>query len=150
MHKYNKENINKLSELFAEIATLKAEIDEEYTKVSANADKRKLEVVRKDGKKQEVNEDLLWFEVKNLGAQCTAGVALKAKYPRIFELTEAHNKKVSEMEAFSIKTFGIDPVKLSMVDIFRIVDGILNARKNPILRLLDVIIDKIKSYGNTK
>jgi hypothetical protein len=127
-----RENIKKLEEFYKQINDTKAVLDSEYSNAYEGSKERKQKIMRKiDGKDVEVEapEDKLWYEVTNLGVQCQAGQVLKPIYPKVFEAVEIHEKAVAELNAYCIREIGIDPLKLSLLDIIKIVDGILDGRK---------------------
>jgi hypothetical protein len=127
-----KENIQKLEEFYKQINDSKATLDSEYSNAYEGSNERKQKIMRKiDGKDIEVEapEDKLWYEVQNLSVNCDAGLVLNKIYPKVFEAVETHEKAVAELNAYCIKEIGIDPLKLSLLDIIKIVDGILDGRK---------------------
>lgn len=121
---FTQEKIEKVEQFYKDIAIYKKELDDEYVKAYEGSQDRKIEVERKDGK-QEVREDLAWYEVQNLGAGCSSAKALRPKYPKVFELADRFNLKVAEMEAYCMKELGVDPQKLTFIDIIRIVNGLI-------------------------
>jgi hypothetical protein len=128
----NKENIQKLEEFYKQINDSKATLDSEYSNAYEGSNERKQKIMRKiEGKDVEVEapEDKLWFEVMNLGVNCDAGKVLRVVYPKVFDAVDTHEKAVAELNAYCIKEIGIDPLKLSLLDIIKIVDGILDGRK---------------------
>jgi hypothetical protein len=128
----NRENIKKLEEFYKQINDSKATLDSEYSNAYEGSNERKRKIMRKkDGKDIEVEapEDKLWYEVVNLGTGCDAGKVLKPIYPKVFEAVDIHEKAVADLNAYCIKEIGIDPLKLSLLDIIKIVDGILDGRK---------------------
>jgi hypothetical protein len=127
-----KENIQKLEEFYKQINDSKSTLDSEYSNAYEGSNERKQKIMRKiDGKDIEVEapEDKLWYEVVNLGTGCDAGKVLKPIYPKVFEAVDIHEKAVADLNAYCIKEIGIDPLKLSLLDIIKIVDGILDGRK---------------------
>jgi hypothetical protein len=127
-----RENIKKLEEFYKQINDSKATLDSEYSNAYEGSNERKQKIMRKiDGKDVEVEapEDKLWYEVINLGTNCDAGKVLKPIYPKVFEAVDIHEKAVADLNAYCIKEIGIDPLKLSLLDIIKIVDGILDGRK---------------------
>jgi hypothetical protein len=127
-----KEHIAKMDTFYKDIDSVKAELDNAYVIAREGAEERKQKVMRKiDGKDTEVEapEDKLWYEVANLGEDCEAGKTLKAIYPKVFELSAKHNALVAEMTAYSLKEIGIDPMRITLMDILRIVDGVIEGRK---------------------
>lgn len=128
-----KQHIKKISEFYSEINKTKETLDNEYVKAREGAEERKVKVERIENntpKEIETPEANLWYEVQNLGTNCQAGKALKPKYPKVFEAVEKHEKVVGEMNAYCIKEIGIDPLKLSLLDIIRIVEGVIEGKKD--------------------
>lgn len=129
--KITNEKIKKLDDFYREIETLKIELDNEYVGAREGAENKKQSLVRKtkDGEKEvEISEDRLWYELRNLGWQSQAGETMKKTYPKVFELYEKHSKAVSDMEDFCLKELNINPTKITLLDIIRIVEGVINGK----------------------
>jgi hypothetical protein len=127
-----RENIKKLEEFYKQINDSKATLDSEYSNAYEGSNERKQKIMRKiEGKDVEVEapEDKLWYEVLNLSFDSDAGRVLKPIYPKVYEAVQAHEKAVADLNAYCIKEIGIDPLKLSLLDIIKIVDGVLDGRK---------------------
>lgn len=127
-----KENIAQLEVFYKEINETKAKLDSEYSNAYEGSSERKQKIIRKfDGidKEVEAPEDKLWFEVMNLGVNCDAGKVLKNIYPNVFDAVDKHEKVVSDLNDYCLKEIGIDPLKLSLLDIIKIVDGVIEGRK---------------------
>lgn len=120
---YTKENVEKLVAYFEKIKELKEPMTEAFSK-AVEASKEKTFTVHRKGKDVEATGQHLWYEVQNLGADCEAGSVLKPLFPEVFDLSQKYNTTVNEMNAFCVKTFGINPEQMSIYDIFRIVIGI--------------------------
>jgi hypothetical protein len=122
---YNQENIEKLEQFYKEIEELKTPMDSEYQNIYQGSEERKHKLPNRDA---ETPEDALWYEVSKLGAGSEAGLFLKELYPKIFELADAYNLKVKEMETFAQKELRTDPLKITLLDIVRIAKSIVDNR----------------------
>ncbi len=120
---FTQEKINTLSEMYIELEKIKEDLDNAYEPVSFTAKDKEYTLVR-NGKEVKETEDVLWYEVRNLGRNCEAGKILEPIYPQIFELSDLYNVKVQNISAYSMKELKLDPLKISFIDIIRIVDGI--------------------------
>lgn len=118
---YTQKNIEKLEQFYKEIEELKTPMDSEYQNIYQGSEERKHKLPNRPA---EVTEDALWYEVSKLGAGCEAGLFLKELYPNMFELADAYNLKVKEMETFALKELKTDPLKITLLDIVRIVKSI--------------------------
>lgn len=117
---FTQEKIEKISKFYEEIEILKSALDNEYVIAFEGSDERKRDTpTRKD-----VPENNLWYEVQNLGDNCEAGKLLREIYPKVFECADNYNRKVSEMNAYSLKELNIDPLKITFLDIIRIAKGV--------------------------
>ena len=116
---YTNEKIEKLQDFYNKLEEIKTELNSEYVNAKEGASEKVHKLTRND-KEVEVSEDMLWYEVENLGSNCEAGTILQPKYPKVFELSKQYDETVHAMNAFSIKELGVDPLKVSLIDIIRI------------------------------
>jgi len=126
-----KEHIETIERYYKSINEFKEILDEEYIRISENSKERKHKLMRKDGDKEvekEIPEDLLWYEVKNLGWDYQAGKHLRTIYPIMYETSLDHDKAVADLSAYCLKELRIDPLKITFLDIVRIVDGIIEGK----------------------
>jgi hypothetical protein len=132
------EKIEKLYRFYEEIADLEQRASDAINTAKAN---KALEILvkRPKGEAQVITEGMAWDEVYNLGPQCEAGQALKAKYPEAFSISADHSRKASELQTFSIAELGIDTKRIKVSDIIRLTDALIA------LRLPDMI-----AAANTK
>lgn len=86
--------------------------------------------ISRDGQPVTIKEKNLWTEVFALGPDSDAGQILKNVYPAAFELSAEANKKSEEMKKFAIASFGVNPLEMSLSDIFRIIEAVFEMKKH--------------------
>lgn len=86
-------------------------------------------IQRKDGKEVEVKESMLWEEVRFLGSATEGYAVLKDKYPEAFRLGEEQQNKAKELNDYSVKELGVNPVALRLIDIIDLVEAIVESKK---------------------
>lgn len=126
---FTQQKIDILSRAYDELELIKADMDNAYAPISLTSKERVYKTTR-DGKEIEVAEDVLWYELRNLGVKSDAGTILSPLYPQIFELSELYNKKVEEISEYAIKELGIDPLNISFIGIIRIVNAMVDMKMN--------------------
>lgn len=84
--------------------------------------------IARDGKAIVLPEKALWDEVWVLGPDCEGGKILAEKYPEAFALSAKANAKGAELKGFATLKWGIDPVALSLSDILRVCEAIVDYR----------------------
>lgn len=130
MIKITKEKIDQLYNFYEEIDRLQGLANDAINLAKQNKDKSKLQVVRRNGKKDKVLEDLLWQEVWTIGKSSEGYDALKSKYPDAFAKTDAYLAKSRELKKFSVAELGIDTTAIRLTDIIRLVEGIVEFKFN--------------------
>ncbi len=128
MIKITKEKIDQLYSFYDEIERLQNAANTAINLAKQNKDKAKLKVVRRNGKRVEVLEDLLWQEIWTIGKSSEGYDALKSKYPDAFEKTDAFLAKSRELKKFSVAELGIDTTAIKLTDIIRLVEGLIDYR----------------------
>lgn len=73
-----------------------------------------------------MKENDLWTEVWHLGADCEGGKILAEKYPEPFKLSRQAEEKKAEIKKFAMAKWGIDPMAMTLSDIIRIMDAIVD------------------------
>jgi hypothetical protein len=120
---YTNKVIEELEVMFEEIVSLGKETDVMFSEMLIGAVERNHTIIR-NNKNVVVTEDILWFEVQNLGSDCEAGKYLATIYPEFFEKTKLRQGKVSTMEQFVNTNLGINALQMSLVDIIKLVKGV--------------------------
>lgn len=123
------ETIQQLYQHYDELDALREAASDAIKAAKEQQDKR-VTITRRDGTKQEVTEKMLWEEVWNLSADSEAGAHLRQAYPDAFEKSEAAERKVAELRAFTLAELGIDAQQLKLSDIVRIVDALVDYKLN--------------------
>jgi len=85
--------------------------------------------IARDGKPVSIREKDLWDEVWTLGATCEAAGILKEKYPDVFIHSVAADDKRQEIKVFAIERWQVDPLAISLSDIIRIIEGVVDYKK---------------------
>jgi hypothetical protein len=80
--------------------------------------------------KQEVTEDLLWTEIYHIGDKSEGFEALKHRYPEAFAVSDEVNKKVEEIQSYTVAELGIDAMQLKLSDIIKIVEALVEFKLN--------------------
>ena len=122
MEKITKKKIEKLAKIYDEIDDL----DRQSTDAINAAKEFKnnlLLIKRKNGKEVEVTEGTLWEEVRWIGEASEGYGALKGRYPRAFYLGELQRAKAKELAVFCKAEIGLDPIKLRLIDIIRLIEA---------------------------
>ena len=91
-----------LEELFekAKVMDEKREYASELIKTAQDQGGGNPITLKRDGKDIEVTESILWQEVFMLGVDCDAGIALKEKYPAVFEANEEAEKCAQDLNNY--------------------------------------------------
>jgi hypothetical protein len=122
-----REKIEKLSQLYDELDALQRQMND--ADAAAKEFKENIVIIaRKDGTTSEVPEKALWDEIYQLGKLTEAYGVMSAKYPKVFELTEACNVKAEEIMRFGVAELGIDPLRVRLSDIFRLVEAVVDLK----------------------
>lgn len=117
-------DIEHFHKLFAEFRALTDKASNELNTAKLQQD-RQINITR-DGKPMSVKEKDLWDEVWHLGANSDAGKALSEKYPSVFQASKQANEKKLEMQKFARAQWDIDPLALSLSDIIRLIEGVVD------------------------
>ena len=120
---YTTQTFQKLEEYFVKIDSLGAETNQLFSDYLVNS-KERTHTITRNGKLVEVTEDILWYEVQNLGSQCEAYEFLKSLYPYFFAKTEEREATIVEMEKFAQAELGINALKMSLIDIIKLATGV--------------------------
>lgn len=110
------EHIEKLQTIYDEIEALKAIESELLKQVQEGAEERKMTL-----RKQEVDESIGWYEVFNLGADSEAGKILTERYPDVFKASTNTQAKFQELKDYAQEHFQVDPTKMSMLDVIKLI-----------------------------
>jgi hypothetical protein len=94
----------------------------------AQANKEIEITIARDGRPTVVKENDLWTEVWHLGPQCEGGTILSEKYPDAFKLAARAEAKKNDMKAFAVSKWQIDPLGMTLADIMRRTEAIVNYR----------------------
>lgn len=117
-------DIGTLHTLFSEHKSLSEQASAAILLAKENKD-NELTIAR-EGRAVVVKENDLWEEVWALGPASDAGKILSEKYPDAFELSAKAEKKKEEVKAFALTRWGIDPLVMSLSDIIRIVEAVID------------------------
>jgi hypothetical protein len=120
---YTDKVIGELEVMFEEITSLGNETDKMFSDILLGATERNHTITR-NGRQVVTTEDILWFEVQNLGSDCDAGKYLSTIYPDFFAKTKERQEKVSLMEQFVNIELGINALKMSLIDIIKLIKGV--------------------------
>lgn len=82
--------------------------------------------IARDAQPVVVREKDLWDEVWNLGGGCDAGKILSEKYPEAFDLSRKTEEKKQELKKYALAEWNIDPLAMSLSDIIRIIEGVVD------------------------
>ncbi len=133
--------IERINQLYGELDVL-AELSSDAIKLAqTNKDIRKLKVTRDTGKVVEITEAVAWEEIKYLGAKSEAYAIMKTTYPDVFEKADNHQKKVKEIDNFTLAELGIHFDKVTMRDIVNVVDKLVG------LKVVELIKDPLFISG---
>lgn len=121
--------LDNLYTLSAEVDQLNEEVSDAIKAAKLNG-KNKITVTRKDGSQHEVSEKLLWDEVWQLGPTSEAAQALATRYPEIFTKNADSQEKAAEMNRLVAIELGINGQGVTVSDIIRIVDAMIDYKLN--------------------
>jgi hypothetical protein len=82
--------------------------------------------IARDGQAVVVTENDLWTEVWHLGPDSDGGKILLEKYPEPFKLAAQAEAKKAEIKSFAITKWGIDPLAMTLSDIMRITEALID------------------------
>jgi hypothetical protein len=82
--------------------------------------------IAREGQPVVLTEGDLWTEVWHLGADSEAGKILSEKYPGPFRLSKESEEKKAEMTAFALGKWKIDPLAMTLSDIMRIAEAVVD------------------------
>lgn len=127
-----KDKIEALRKLYLEIDLLTDEVSEAI-KTAKQGQGQLILIKRRDGKEQEIAEKLAWEEIRLLGQNTEAWEPMKARYPKVFELSEAQRLKAKELNDFTMSAFGLVADQVRLGDIFQVVEAFVDYKlgKNP-------------------
>jgi hypothetical protein len=84
--------------------------------------------IARDGKPVVVTEKDLWDEVYYLGPASDAGRMLAEKYPEPFEFSAQAEAKKTELKKWALEKWGIDPLAISLSDIIKVIEAVVDYR----------------------
>lgn len=120
------EKLNSTYKLYAELEELEKKSSDAIKDAKLNQDAEATVPADEEGSDaQTVTEKELWEEVRWLGVEKRAGVYLKEKYPEVFELADAANKKAEEINTFIMAEYGLSGKALRLSDVFKIVEAVV-------------------------
>jgi predicted ATP-grasp superfamily ATP-dependent carboligase len=118
------EGIARFHTLHSEFKALQDQASAEISTAQLNND---VEItIARDGKAVVVKERELWTEVYHLGPACDAGKILSEKYPAAFEVSAKAEEKKKEMQSFAMAEWGINPLAMSLSDIMRVTEALVD------------------------
>ncbi len=124
--KITKKKIKDLYAIYEEMNPLIDEASELLKRAKLNKDKKIK--VKRDGKTVEVKEGDLWTEIF-YKANTDARETLKGIYPEVFEKSEQAEAKKDEMIKYSVAELGIHPEQMTLYNLIRLVEGIIEYKK---------------------
>ncbi|TXH50830.1 MAG: hypothetical protein E6Q97_19645 [Desulfurellales bacterium] len=93
--------------------------------IAARANSQNDITIARNGKAVTLKEGALWDEVWSLGETSEAGAILGEKYPEAFELSGKAEAKKDEMKRFAVLKWQIDPIGMTLSDIMRLCEAIV-------------------------
>lgn len=117
--KITNKHIQELTKIYADLEALNRESSDLYLNAKDTGKDNKV-TIKRDGKEVEVTEGALWEEIRYIGKKSEGYEILKAKYPKVFEVSEKQNKKAQELSIYCHANLNIDPIKLRLIDIINI------------------------------
>lgn len=115
----NNFNYETLEQYYIDIDALKKEQSGLLKQAQEGADSK---FHSREGKS--VSEEMLWYEVFNLGEDCLAAQTLKPIYPEVFEVSKTLNEKSLELKKYLKETLDVDSEKMTVLDIVKIVKAV--------------------------
>jgi len=112
-------DIQKLEDFYTKIDELKAQ-QSELIKLAQVGQKEKKHTLRGN----EVTEEMMWYEVFNLGAECESGKMLRETYPDVFTCVDELNATSLELKKYLKETLKVDSDRMTVLDIIRIVKAV--------------------------
>jgi hypothetical protein len=116
--------------MYAELDRLKEDASSAIKAAKQNAQKP-ITITRKGGTEQKVTEQMLWDELWTLGKQSEAGLRLREKYPEAFAKADAQEAKLTELRAFTVLELGMDAQAVTLRDILRLIEGVVEYKLTP-------------------
>lgn len=118
------EHIDTVIRLYEELEVLTETESEAIKSAQAGNDEKTAIVKRNNGEEQTVSEKDLWKEVFYIGEGSEGYPILKERYPNVFEQSALHAQKLQEITAYTVTHLGVDPLKMSLSDIIRLIMGV--------------------------
>jgi hypothetical protein len=112
--KITEEKIEKLITLYDNFKKAEEEASNELSKAMMNKNRRI------KYKNENLEESVLWEEIRYSGQNGEANKILKEKYPLMFEKAESQEKTKAEYKEYCIKEIEIDPTRLTLSDIIKL------------------------------
>lgn len=120
-----KQKVETLRKLYLEIDLLTDEVSEAI-KQAKEGQGALILIKRRDGKEQEITEKLAWEEIRLLGQGTEAWEPMKARYPKVFELSAAQRAKAKELNDYTMSAFGLLADQVRLGDIFQVVEAMVD------------------------
>jgi len=108
------DKIEKLFVLYTDFKKAEEEASNELSKAMMNANRRI------KYKNENLEEKILWDELRYEGIKGEAGKVLKEKYPKVFEKSEAQDKAGALYTEFCKIELDLDSTRLKLFDIIRL------------------------------
>ena len=112
-------NTQKLEDFYTKIDELKLQ-QTELIKLAQVGQQEKKHTLRNN----EVTEEMMWYEVYNLGADCEAGKILRKEYPDVFTVVDELNSLSLELKKYLKEEIGVDSDRMTVLDIVKIVKSV--------------------------
>src|SRR5690606_31154452 len=120
-----KSAVNRVYELYDELDALQTEANDAINLAKQN-EENVISVVRKNGETQNIKESDAWEEIWVLGNQTESYGVMAEKYPEAFEKSTLATEKANEVDTFTFAEIGIKSNKVTLRDILRLVEGVVN------------------------
>ena len=130
------EKVNKIFELHEAFNKSKEEASNELSKAMMNANRRV------KYKNENLEEKVLWDELRYEGANGPAGKLLKEKYPKVFETSEAQEKAKGIYKETCYIELGINPLAMTLSDIMRLIMGVVDYKLKDLPKGCDILEGK--------
>jgi uncharacterized lipoprotein YehR (DUF1307 family) len=108
-----------LEDFYTKIDKLKTE-ESELLKLAQVNQKDKFHVLR--GK--QVSEEMMWYEVMNLGKDCEAAKVLREIYPDLFKVVDELHTTHEELNKYSKEVIGVDPQRMNLLDLIKVIKAV--------------------------
>lgn len=129
--KITKKQIKELKKIYNEKKKTEQILSEQIRVAQDRYSDKKVKFKR-EGKRIEVTEKILWTEVYNAGTDCQAGKILSEKYPEIFTLYEKDKKLASDLNKFTVENWSFFFNQMSLVMLIDLVKALIKFYFNPL------------------